>query len=197
MFVKLYERLTEKDMEHTPEKYDFFLKRTQDHIQRVQNAVLTIATKYPEFKKLIEQAKDHDASKFESPEREPYIELTWLKKQGTKAEGELRDQITQATLHHVKNNSHHPEYHLKDKKKANLDSTNRDESIECVDATAMPDLDVAEMVADWQAMSEELGTNTAREWFDDVKDVRWHFSEKQATLIDKLLKAFEGPDAKR
>jgi len=55
----------------------------------------------------------------------------------------------------------------------------------------MPDIDVAEMVSDWQAMSEELGTNTSREWYDKVKDVRWRFSPEQDLLIDKLLKVFE------
>jgi hypothetical protein len=47
------------------------------------------------------------------------------------------------------------------------------------------------MVADWQAMSEELKTNTAREWFNKQKDVRWHFSKHQEQLIDKLLSVFE------
>lgn len=55
----------------------------------------------------------------------------------------------------------------------------------------MPEIDVAEMVADWQAMAEELQTNTAREWFEKQKDVRWHFSERQVKLIDKLLSVFE------
>jgi hypothetical protein len=55
----------------------------------------------------------------------------------------------------------------------------------------MPPIDIAEMVADWQAMSEELKNNTAREWYNKQKDVRWHFSEEQDQLIDKLLKVFE------
>ena len=55
----------------------------------------------------------------------------------------------------------------------------------------MPDLDVAEMVADWQAMSEELQTNTAREWYDKQEGVRWRFSETQKKLIDKVLQVFE------
>ncbi|MHA1170439.1 MAG: DUF5662 family protein, partial [Candidatus Hodarchaeales archaeon] len=88
-------------------------------------------------------------------------------------------------------NPHHPEYHLKDKGEANISGTDRDQSKNCVDASSMPDLDIAEMVADWQAMSEELGTNTSRQWFDKVKDVRWHFSPHQVKLIDKLLKVFE------
>jgi len=185
----IYERLI-KEQDEQEEKLAFFMERTQEHIQRVQDAVDKIVAAYPEYETLVEIASEHDASKFEEPEKGPYIELTWNKKEGTKATGELEDQITQATLHHIKGNQHHPEYHLEDKSKANLSSTNRDESIEVVDATNMPDIALVEMVADWAAMSEELGTNTAREWFDDVRDVRWHFSEDQESLIDKLLKVF-------
>jgi len=180
-----------KEAAEEEEKVTFFMERTQEHIDRVQNAAAKIAETYPELSGLVEQAEQHDASKFEEPEKSPYIELTWHKKQGTKVEGELADQIEQATLHHIKNNRHHPEFHLEDKSKANLSSTNRDDSIEVVDAQNMPALDVAEMVCDWQAMAEELQTNTAREWFDDVKDVRWSFTGEQEALIDKLIKVFE------
>jgi len=38
----------------------------------------------------------------------------------------------------------------------------------------------------WREAGQE-----AREWFDKVKDVRWHFSEHQEELIDRLLKVFE------
>ena len=177
-YIKLSE--TEKD------KKDFFKKRTNKHIERVQNAAKKIVDKHPEYDKLSKQVKDHDASKFEEPEMTPYIELTWAKKEDPKAES--TKEMNDATLHHIKHNKHHPEYHNKDK--ANISSTNRDESIECIDAKNMDDISVAEMVADWQAMSEELKTNTAREWYNDVKDVRWSYSKKQENLIDKLLKVF-------
>lgn len=169
------------------EKKDYFKKRTKKHIERVQNAAKKIVNKYPEYKPLLDQVEDHDSSKFEEPEMTPYIELTWLKKEN-KDSGENKD-ITDATLHHIKNNKHHPEYHNEDK--ANISSTNRDDSIECIDASNMDDISIAEMVADWQAMSEELKTNTAREWFNDVKDVRWSWNKKQEELIDKLLTTFE------
>lgn len=94
-------------------------------------------------------------------------------------------------MHHITNNSHHPEYWLEDKTKANIDLQNRDKSLEVVDASGMSDDAVVEMVADWQAMSEELKKNTAREWYNKQKDVRWHFTESQDQLIDKLLKVFE------
>jgi hypothetical protein len=192
MINEIYENLISEQSEEE-EKIAFFMDRLQEHIDRVKSAAYDIAQAYPEFSELVDQAEEHDASKFEEPEKSPYIELTWAKKleKETGRKFDSTPEITQATLHHIKNNRHHPEFHLEDKTKANLSSTNRDESIECVDATNMPDLDVAEMVADWQAMSEELGTNTAREWFDDVKDVRWKFSVEQEELIDRLLKVFE------
>lgn len=190
MFAKLLEQLKGIDLD-ADLKHQYFIDRTNKHIQLVQDAADEIVKAYPEFDKLLKRVEVHDASKFEEPERDPYIELTWQKKYGNEVSDEIKQQINQATLHHIKNNSHHPEYHLEDKTKANLSSTNRDDSIECVDVSLMPDIDVAEMVADWQAMTEELQTNTTREWFDKVKDVRWHFSEHQEELIDKLLKVFE------
>jgi len=195
MINEIFNSLMEEDREEE-EKLSFFVERTHEHINRVQDAAEHIVSAYPEFEKLLEQVEKHDASKFEEPEKIPYIELTWqkkLEKEGKKYKVDpgMEEQIIQATLHHIKNNRHHPEYHLEDKSKANLKSTNRDESIEVVDATLMLDIDIAEMVADWQAMAEELATNTAREWFDDVKDVRWHFSEEQEELIDKLIQVFE------
>lgn len=191
--IELLEKLMlivkEVDMD---EKEKWFEERTYRHIALVQKAARKVAGTYPdEFSVLIDIVEDHDASKFEEPERTPYIELTWNKKNNIKAKPELQKDITIATLHHIKNNAHHPEYWLEDKTKANLSSTNRDESIECVDASNMDDIAIAEMVCDWVAMSEELQTNTAREWYNDVKDVRWHFSDKQDKLIDRLLIIFE------
>jgi len=176
-----------KISETQKEKKDFFMTRTHKHIERVQNAAKKIVDKHDEYKKLLEQVKNHDDSKFQEPEMTPYIELTWAKKDDPKAKS--TKEMNDATLHHIKNNKHHPEYH--NKEKANINSTNRDESIECIDASNMDDISVAEMVADWQAMSEELKTNTSREWYDDVKDVRWSWAKEQNELIDKLLKVFE------
>jgi len=174
----------------------YFLKRTRKHIDLVQKSAKKIVERYPEFSKLTSQVKKHDKSKFKEPELTPYISLTWRKKpensKKDNIEGLLsKEKENEVTLIHVKSNSHHPEYHLKNKEDANIDPSDRDKSTKCVDASLMPDIDVAEMVADWQAMSEELKTNTSREWFDEQKDVRWKFSKEQEKLIDKLLKAFE------
>lgn len=170
------------------EKLDFFKKRTNKHIERVQNAAKKIVDKHDEYKKLLEQVKDHDASKFEEPEMTPYVKLTWIKKEDPDAEVD-DDDISEATLHHIKNNKHHPEYH--NKNQANIDDEDRDDFEERITTYKMDDISIAEMVADWQAMSEELKTNTAREWYDGIKDERYKFSEEQDKLIDKLLKVFD------
>jgi len=186
------------------EKEQFFVDRTNKHIQLVQDAAAKIVKAYPGFDKLLKQVETHDQSKLEEPERTPYIEITWrhklenekgefdpIKGIGYQTPGKLeKEEENAATLHHITTNSHHPEYHLEDKSDANINKDDRDKSDECVDASRMPDIDIAEMVADWAAMGEELG-NLPREWFDKQKDVRWHFSEHQEELIDKLLKVFE------
>lgn len=184
------------------EKLQWFIARTNSHINLVKRAARKIVDAYPEFRDLLQRVGKHDASKFKEPERTPYIEITWrhksddfdpIKGKGYQTPGTLSNKDeNEATLHHITTNSHHPEYHLRNKSLANIDSKDRDKSKRCIDASEMPDLDVAEMVADWQAMAEEIGKNTAREWFDKQKDVRWHFSDKQEQLIDKLLRVFEG-----
>lgn len=182
-----YKKAQQKELEK------YFFARLKKHINMVQKSAKKIAQLYPEFSDLIEKVKTHDQSKFEEPELTPYISLTWRKKPGNKdTKGLLSlDEENKATIHHVTSNSHHPEYHLENKEEANIDPKDRDKSIKCIDASAMPNIDIAEMVADWQAVSEELQTNTAREWFNKQKDVRWKFSPKQEKLIDKLLMAFE------
>lgn len=72
-----------------------------------------------------------------------------------------------------------------------IDPTDRDKATKCVDVSKMSDIYIAELVCDWQAMAEELKTNTAREWFNKQQDKRWHFSEYQVELINRLLKVFE------
>lgn len=182
-------------------KEEYSINRTNRHIASVQKAIDKIATANPEFREfdgneLIGRGKVHDASKFKEPEKTPYVYINWKHK--CENEGKafecpegMQEKMNEATLHHIKSNRHHPVYHLDDKSKANISSKDRDKSDVCVNATNMPALDIAEMCADWQGMSEELGRNTARDWYNKQKDVRWHFSESQNNLIDKLLKVFE------
>lgn len=194
MFKKLLEETIDQN-----EKEAWFEERTGNHIALVQKYAKMLADANPEFKefwanKLLDNVAKHDASKLEEPERTPYIALTWKHKnddwKSYKTPGTISDkEINDATMHHILNNEHHPEYW--NKEEANLDPANRDKSTRVMDASNMPPVALAEMVADWAAMSEELKKNTAREWFNKQKDVRWHFSDEQVDLIDRMLKVIE------
>ena len=50
----------------------------------------------------------------------------------------------------------------------------------------MTDVDIAEMVADWMAMSEERGGHP-KEWADNNVNKRWEFSRGQCNLIYKII----------
>ena len=175
----------------------WFEERTRRHIKFVQDAIKKIVDAYPEFEELIEIGKHHDEGKFKDPERDPYVSLTWRHKmeeedgefdpingKGYQTPGLLdKEDENEATLHHITTHSHHPEYWVEDEADA--------ESARSADASPMPDIAVAEMVADWAAMSEELQKNTVREWYNSIAMTRWNFSDHQHELIDKLIKVFE------
>jgi len=157
IFTKL--ALQEEDSlpEPTQEMLDFYHRRTANHITRVQQNCEALATSglVDEAELLKDRADVHDASKYSEGEIEPYVWLTWWYK--SKDEGKtfeyppgVKDQVDRATGNHVKNkdNSHHPEA-LGDPQK-------------------MSDTDLAEMVCDWAAMSQEKGTSL-QDWFDKCK----------------------------
>lgn len=176
----------------TEEMKNFFEKRTNMHVKFVQKHCQKIENyNGTRFKGLVEQAKNHDASKFEEPEYTPYLFITWSYKCKDSGEQfdvpkEAKEKMSIATEHHVKNNSHHAEFHSK----ADVDLINREDRdkppSEMIDTTSMPDIDVAEMVADWMAMSEEKDTNP-KDWADKNINVRWKFSKHQSDLIYELI----------
>ena len=155
----------------TNEMLTFFKKRTKEHIDKTIEYAKKIAEGDERFDGLIEQAEEHDSSKYENPEYIPYIYLTWKYK--CKSEGKeftlpkiLEDRIDIATEHHVRHNPHHPEHHG--------------------DYNKMSLLDIGEMVADWCAMSKELGVDP-KEWADNNIGKKWNFNEEQSELIYSLI----------
>jgi len=181
--------------EITEEMIDWFEERTKMHIDLVKKYCRKIeAYDSVRFVGLSEQAKEHDQSKYEEPEREPYIYITWqyyCKEHGKKFDEpkDLETLMSKATEHHVKSNPHHPEYHsLED-----VDFNNRGDRDKppkkAINATEMPNMDIAEMAADWMAMSEEKGTEP-KDWADKNVNVRWNFTPKQVDLIYELLELF-------
>ena len=171
--------------------FDWFNKRTKRHIDLVHKYMARLAVSDRKYVDLIDRFGSHDASKFEDPEMDPYIYVSWQYK--CKDDGvdfdvpeDMDKKMNAATQHHVLNNSHHPEYH-QEKKTGLINRSDRDKPPEeMIDATKMPDLDIAEMCADWCAMSEEKG-NTPQAWAKKNVNVRWKFTEEQEKLIYDLL----------
>jgi len=189
-----YKQAKEEDPEYKKMK-EFFEKRTNKHIDAVKKFCKKIA-EYDEerFGKLTNQVKDHDQSKFKDPEIEPYVYVTWSYK--CKDDGVdfdppvgMDDKMNEATTFHVLNNSHHPEKHAGEDSNV-INKEDRDNPIrdKIIDATDMPDLDIAEMVGDWCAVSQERG-NSPKSWADKNVNVRWKFTDEQKDLIYELIEA--------
>ena len=180
------------DFKITQEMKDWYIKRTNNHIQLVQKyceKIYNYESVY--FFDIIERGILHDQSKWLEPEVLPYIILTWqyyCKDNNIDFEvtNAIKELIDKATEHHIINNSHHPEYfcgrtsNLLDKNDRNGNSSHM------IDATSMEDIDMAEMVADWCAMSEERG-NTPVEWAKKNINIRWDFNKNQIKLIYELI----------
>jgi hypothetical protein len=183
------------DMEPTQEMIDFFEKRTKGHIDRVKKFCKKIDELFPgRFEGLVERGEEHDASKYEEPEYTPYLFITWsykCKDDGTDFDlpEEISNDMNGATNHHVRNNLHHPESHDKNAHDV-INRKDRDKPPKYkTDASKMADIDIAEMIADWAAMSEEKGDPGPKGWADKNVNVRWKFTDAQTELIYELIDA--------
>jgi hypothetical protein len=87
-------------------------------------------------------------------------------------------------------NLHHPEYYHVGPVVDFINREDRDKPPKTmVNATKMPDLSIAEMVADWLAMSEEKKTKP-KEWADKNVNIRWKFTPEQKEMIYELIGIF-------
>jgi hypothetical protein len=184
-------RQAKKDSEQEKMR-DWFYKRTAKHIDLVKKYCVKIF-EYDEdrFEGLVERGEKHDESKYEDPEVDPYILISWQYK--CKDDGidwepseDMEDKMSKASEHHVKNNPHHPEFHC-DQEKDMINKDDKDKPTDkIINATKMPDLDIAEMIADWMAMSEEKGDNP-EDWANKNVNKKWKFDEDQEKLIYELI----------
>lgn len=167
-----------------------FHTRTKMHTDHVRYWSSQIVREYPEFVKLLQIVKVHDASKYESPEYEPYLYTNWFykcQKDGIDWEipDDMKSKTHEATVHHVLNNKHHPEYWSGQTENI-INPANRDGVAQLIDGTKMPLIYVAEMVADWFSVATERGTNP-RDWADSNVNIRWKFTGEQTKLIYNLI----------
>lgn len=181
----------EKECPMTDEMKQHYENRTNKHIGLVQKYCKKIdGLGVKGLEDIVERGKVHDASKFKEPEYTPYVYLTWdykCKDDGVDSgfSQEIKDQMNKATNHHVKHNSHHVEAHTDQNDVINREDRDKPPE-QMVDGTKMNELDIAEMCADWCAMSEERG-NSPQSWADKNVNVRWKFDEDQKKLIYFLL----------
>lgn len=178
----------------TLEMAEHFTKRTNMHIGLVKKWYKKLVMEYYSIP-LIE-IDLHDQSKFEEPEYEPYISLTWnyyCKDEGIPfyISDQLQEEINKATLHHIISNKHHPEYWDSNFDPTMFNPRNRDEpGKNMVDATKMPLPYILEMMADHMAMAEEKETNL-RDWENKNINIRWYFTPEQINLIESTVIWYE------
>ena len=156
-----------------------FDERTHAHIDRVNKYAKKIDRSYP----------NHDSDKF----NELFDGYSLMNKKDVSEEEQK--MIDDATYKHVINNEHHPEHWCNS---ADVEGFSRKNPNPhgCLDCSKMSESAMTEMCCDWCAMSEEFN-NTPFEWFDKVKDTRWHFNEEQEKFIlDTLHKLWDSEDIK-
>lgn len=180
----------------TEEMVDWFDERTKKHIGLVQKYASKLEDYDPEFKGIVDRCNDHDASKYESPEYLPYVYISWdyhCADLGIdfKVPQHIKDEMNQASEHHVHSNPHHPEFYDDTGKINTKDRDKKPDKI--VDASDMNDTDIFEMLCDWRAMSEEKG-NSIRSWADKNVNIRWQFTQEQKELIYNIINIFEEMD---
>jgi len=180
-----------QEPEYTKDMENWYVKRTQAHIKAVQNYCKKIEGSDPKrFKGLVENAKWHDQIKFREPERTPYVFITWMYKCkqdeiSYDPPEHMKPLMDEATAHHIKNSSHHPEYWT-DVATNLVNPDARDEASQIIDATKMSDLAIGEMVADWFAVSKERH-NPVEFWANKNVNKRWMFTPEQTKLIYDLI----------
>lgn len=176
------------------EKVKHHFNRLDMHVGLVQKyGKMIIKNNYNgvDNRELKEELDKHDLSKRSEPELTPYVDISWyykLKKDGKEMPmtSKLEKAMNEATFHHIKNNKHHADYWSEEVSIEGSMKTRDSVSKNAIDCTSMPLTHVAHMVADWLAMSEEVG-GTTKQWADDNINKRWEFNKEQISLIYKII----------
>ncbi|EGC28246.1 hypothetical protein DICPUDRAFT_85639 [Dictyostelium purpureum] len=126
-------------------------------------------------KELKERGDLHDASKYEPPEIEPYIWLTWYHhckhcNIDFKYPDGVEKLVKEGCDHHLHCNRHHPESHS--------------------DPNEMSVLDIVEMVCDWSAISQELNQGSCINYVKQHIS-KWSFSNEKLNFIFKTITEFD------
>lgn len=184
------------NMEITQEMKEYFKLRTRAHlylVHKYSNLIANGAFKGVDVDALNTERDEHDQFKWQEPELSPYIWITWnyyCKRKNIPLDlpADIKEKMHEATFHHIKNHAHHPEFWDAEVTINSLNKCDRDtpSAGRKVDGSHMPLTFIAAMVADWLAMSEELGTSPNK-WAEENINIRWDFTDEQTTLIYKII----------
>lgn len=111
---------------------------------------------------------EHDMSKFSSEEFDAYRNYFYPYSNEEKDE----DAFELAWEHHYKNNKHHPQYWCNNGK-----------------IEDMPNIYIAEMLCDWQAMKMKFGGSNY-DYYMEERDKK-PFSEKTKNTLDRVINIFK------
>jgi len=122
---------------------------------------------------LIQRAKDHDASKLQSPEQEIFSEY-WGElgkvEYGSEKYKKLLEKVKPAIDHHYSKNRHHPE-HFSD------------------GIRGMDILDVVEMLADWSAATKRNKNGNIHKSIEHNK-TRFNISEDLVAILENTVNRY-------
>lgn len=133
---------------------------TLKHIQAVRAYIVLM------MEELDRRAREHDASKLESPEAEifgEYGEELSKTKYGTPEYHTLLEKVKPATDHHYAKNRHHPQHH-----KNGVDD--------------MDLIDITEMLCDWLAATSRVKDGNIR-YSIDVNEKRFKMSPQLVNIL--------------
>lgn len=170
----------------------FYDKYLYDHVNNVKRAgiwlmctpTITEGWSQDEIDELMANIADHDRSKWDGEEYEPYDNYFY---------GEPdEDSFNRAWLHHIHNNPHHWQHWLL----MNDDGKYREPGK--VVALEMPKANVIEMVADWWSFSWQGGDLYEMfGWYESHKDcmvLHQNTREYVEWVLDEVRRALDGSD---
>lgn len=158
--------------EPSSEMKALFEERTLQHIDLVRNNMKNLSDSMTEInpEDAAQRGEQHDQSKYEDGNKIPYTWNTWFHKNNEDDSiypPGVKEEVSKATKKHVQTELHHPDSWKNVQK--------------------MTPLDIAEMVSDWFAMSQELKDDIYE--FEKKKVPKYNFSPEQLELIRKMTDA--------
>lgn len=137
------------DSSDKEKEYLNYILEHKENVVKAFETSLTNENYKNNYDELYLRVISHDYSKLDDEEFEAYRNYFYPNEDEVKNE----EDFNKAWEHHYKNNSHHPEYYGKNK---------------------MPEIDILEMIIDWEAMAIKFG-GSAKEFYE---------SKKKQELID-------------